>query len=42
VMQNGRLIGTYRTQDVTEDEVLGMIILGKRPEGKVQALRPNA
>jgi D-xylose transport system ATP-binding protein len=39
VMKNGRLIGTYRTQDVTEDEVLGMIIGGKKPEGKAQAQR---
>ena len=37
VMKNGRLIGTYRTADVTEDEVLGMIIGGRRPEGKTQA-----
>ena len=36
VMKNGRLVGTYRTQDVTEDEVLGMIIGGKKPEGKPQ------
>ena len=39
VMKNGRLVGTYRTHDVTEDEVLGMIIHGKRPDGKVQAER---
>ena len=39
VMKNGRLVGTYRTQDVTEDEVLGMIILGKQPAGKTQAER---
>jgi D-xylose transport system ATP-binding protein len=32
-------VGTYRTQDVTEDEVLGMIIGGKKPEGKAQAPR---
>ena len=36
VMKNGKLVGTYRTADVTEDEVLGMIIAGKRPEGKTQ------
>jgi D-xylose transport system ATP-binding protein len=36
VMKNGKLVGTYRTADVNEDEVLGMIILGKRPEGKAQ------
>jgi D-xylose transport system ATP-binding protein len=40
VMKNGRLVGTYRTQDVNEDEVLGMIILGKQPSGKAQAERP--
>jgi D-xylose transport system ATP-binding protein len=39
VMKNGKLVGTYRTADVTEDEVLGMIIAGKRPEGKEQAHR---
>jgi D-xylose transport system ATP-binding protein len=37
VMKNGKLVGTYRTEDVTEDEVLGMIIAGKRPEGKAEA-----
>jgi D-xylose transport system ATP-binding protein len=36
VMKNGRLVGSYRTTDVTEDEVLGMIIAGKQPEGKAQ------
>ena len=39
VMKNGKLVGTYRTQDVTEDEVLGMIILGKQPTGKTQTER---
>ncbi|NKC33738.1 ATP-binding cassette domain-containing protein [Falsiroseomonas selenitidurans] len=33
VMKNGRLVGTARTADVTKDEVLGMIILGKCPPG---------
>ncbi|MCY1705402.1 ATP-binding cassette domain-containing protein [Pannonibacter sp. SL95] len=33
VMKNGRVVGTARTQDVTKDEVLGMIILGKCPPG---------
>ena len=37
VMKNGKLVGTYRTADLNEDEVLGMIIAGKRPEGKAQA-----
>lgn len=42
VMKNGRLVGTYRTQDVTEDEVLGMIIGGRKPEGKLEADKPTA
>lgn len=29
VMKNGSLVGSYRTGDLTEDEVLGMIIGGK-------------
>jgi D-xylose transport system ATP-binding protein len=36
VMKNGKLVGSYRTSDVTEDEVLGMIIAGKQPDGKAQ------
>ncbi len=32
VMKNGQLVGTERVADVTEDDVLGMIILGKQPE----------
>jgi len=35
VMKNGKLVGSARTQDVTKDEVLGMIILGKCPDGAV-------
>ena len=31
VLHNGHLVGTVRTEDVTKDEVLGMIILGKMP-----------
>jgi D-xylose transport system ATP-binding protein len=42
VMKNGKMVGTYNTSDVNEDEVLGMIILGKRPEGKQQAPRSAA
>lgn len=34
VLKNGRLVGTRRTDKVTKDEVLGMIILGKLPEEK--------
>lgn len=33
VMKNGQMVGTARTSDVTKDEVLGMIILGKCPPG---------
>ena len=42
VMKNGRMVGTYNTKDVTEDEVLAMIISGKIPEGKAQAVRAPA
>lgn len=35
VMKNGQVVGTARTRDVTKDEVLGMIILGKCPPGAV-------
>ena len=33
VMKNGQVVGTAKTTDVTKDEVLGMIILGKCPAG---------
>ena len=33
VMKNGRVVGTAHVKDVTKDEVLGMIILGKVPPG---------
>jgi D-xylose transport system ATP-binding protein len=32
VMKNGQLVGTVNVKDVTEDDLLGMIILGKHPE----------
>ncbi|KKL64224.1 hypothetical protein LCGC14_2167160, partial [marine sediment metagenome] len=32
VMKNGKLVGTERVEDVTDDDILGMIILGKQPE----------
>ena len=35
VMKNGRVVGSARTQDVTQDEVLGMIIAGKCPKGAI-------
>ncbi|WP_233713135.1 ATP-binding cassette domain-containing protein [Amaricoccus solimangrovi] len=31
VMKNGQLVGTERVGEVTEDDILGMIILGKKP-----------
>ena len=33
VMKNGKLVGTVKTQEVTQDDVLGMIILGRNPNG---------
>ena len=36
VMKDGKMVGTARTEDVTKDEVLGMIILGKCPPGAVE------
>jgi D-xylose transport system ATP-binding protein len=35
VLKNGKVVGTYRTADVTEDEVLAMII-GGRPVTRVE------
>jgi D-xylose transport system ATP-binding protein len=32
VMKNGRLVGTVRVDEVTDDEILSMIILGKNPK----------
>lgn len=32
VMKNGRLVGTVRTEEVSKEDVLGMIILGQMPE----------
>ena len=31
VMKNGKLVGTVDVKDVTDDDLLGMIILGKKP-----------
>ena len=35
VMKNGQVVGTAKTGDVSKDEVLGMIILGKCPPGAI-------
>ena len=35
VMKNGQIVGTARTSDVTKDEVLGMIIIGKCPPAAI-------
>ena len=35
VMNNGKLVGTANTKDITKDEALGMIIIGKVPEGAI-------
>ncbi len=32
VMKNGKLVGTVEVDEVTDDEILGMIILGKHPK----------
>ena len=32
VMKNGQLVGTVDIGDVTDDDLLGMIILGKHPD----------
>jgi D-xylose transport system ATP-binding protein len=32
VMKNGQVVGTERVEDVTEDDILSMIILGKNPK----------
>jgi D-xylose transport system ATP-binding protein len=34
-MKNGQVVGSARTSDVTKDEVLGMIILGRVPPGAI-------
>jgi len=33
VMKNGRNVGTHRTEEVSKDDVLSLIILGQLPEG---------
>ena len=35
VMKNGQMVGYARTEDVSKDEVLGMITMGKCPAGAV-------
>jgi D-xylose transport system ATP-binding protein len=42
VMKNGKTVGTYRTADVTEDEVLGMIIAGKTVTRVPECFAPQA
>ena len=37
VMKNGKLVGTVEVDKVTEDDLLGMIILGKQPTEKTAA-----
>lgn len=37
VMKNGQLVGTVNISDVTDDDLLSMIILGKNPNEKVDA-----
>lgn len=40
VMKNGQVVGHARTEDVTKDEVLGMIIMGKVPPKAIPAPAP--
>ena len=40
VLKNGKLVGTARVSDVTEDDVLGMIILGKNPAPRQASAAP--
>jgi D-xylose transport system ATP-binding protein len=37
VMKNGKLVGTVNVADVTDDDLLGMIILGKHPHESAAA-----
>ncbi len=40
-MKNGQLVGTVNVDEVTDDDILGMIILGKKPaQGRVMYHRP--
>jgi D-xylose transport system ATP-binding protein len=42
VMKNGRTVGTYRTSELTEDEVLGMIIAGKKVARVAECFGPES
>jgi D-xylose transport system ATP-binding protein len=37
VMKNGQLVGTVNVDEVTDEDILGMIILGKKPGEKASA-----
>ena len=41
VMLQGKLVGTVNKDDVTKDDVLAMIIMGKRPNGRAAELAAN-
>jgi D-xylose transport system ATP-binding protein len=41
VMKNGKTVGTYKTADVNEDEVLGMIIAGKKVTRVAECFEPQ-
>ena len=41
VMKNGKTVGTYNTAEVTEDEVLGMIIAGKKVTRVAESFVPQ-
>jgi len=42
VMKNGKTVGTYNTAEVTEDEVLGMIIAGKKVTRVPESFAPKS
>ena len=35
VMKNGQRVGTVNVNEVTDEDILGMIIMGKKPENAV-------
>ena len=41
VMKNGKTVGTYNTAEVNEDEVLGMIIAGKKVTRVAESFAPQ-
>lgn len=38
VMKNGHRVGTVKVKDVTDDDILGMIIMGKPPNRSLSSI----